>query len=394
VPARRPIRALVVDDDAAFCQAVIGLLRQIGVNHVEAAGDGQEAVRLITTASEPFDVVLCDLHMPIEDGVVVLRRLAEHRDRSPLILMSGEDPLTLDAAGRLGAHYGLRVLGTLEKPFSLAQLERMLSRLHQPLPPAEAAELAPLEPSEIEAGLDEGRFEVWFEPQISLRTGRIAGVEALLRFRHWTNGLVMPARFIRQAEQHGQIDRLTILVLERVAARCQLWHRAGHTMPVSINLSAATLRDPACPDTMAAVCARYHLRPSGIVFELTESTAVDDPGVLLDVMTRLRLKGFGLALDDFGTGYASLQQLHRLPFRQLKIDRWFVQEASRDDRSRRIIEHSLNLASQLGLSTVAEGVDSEAGLELMTRLGCDTAQGYFIARPMPAADVTRWIDAR
>jgi EAL domain-containing protein (putative c-di-GMP-specific phosphodiesterase class I) len=142
------------------------------------------------------------------------------------------------------------------------------------------------------------------------------------------------------------------------------------------------------------VCARYHLRPSGIVFELTESTAVDDPGVLLDVMTRLRLKGFGLALDDFGTGYASLQQLHRLPFRQLKIDRWFVQEASRDDRSRRIIEHSLNLASQLGLSTVAEGVDSEAGLELMTRLGCDTAQGYFIARPMPAADVTRWIDAR
>ena len=160
---------------------------------------------------------------------------------------------------------------------------------------------------------------------------------------------------------------------------------------MAVNLSASVLHDPICPDAMTDVCDRHHVRPRDIVFELTESVATDDPAMVFDVIVRLRLKGFGLALDDFGIGYATLQQLHGLPFSQLKIDKSFVQAAIQDDRSRRIIEHSVSLASQLGMSTVAEGVDSEAGLELMTRLGCNAAQGYFIARPMPATAVTAWL---
>ena len=390
VSTPRSLRALVVEDDPAFRRAAAAMLRNIGVHRIETAEDGRQAIQAIVTAPTPFDLVLCDLNMPHEDGIVMLRRLAACSDPPPLILMSGVDPLTLDAAARLGARYGLGILGTLEKPFSLAQLQQVLSRLRQPRPAQEAVRSDPLAVAEIAAGLDEGRFEVWFQPQVSLQTRAITGIEALLRFRHWTEGLILPARFIRQAEEHGHIGRMTTLVLEQVAGHRHTW-QLHHALPVSVNLSATTLHDPTCPDTMGEICLRHGLHPSNVVFELTESAAANDRTILLDISTRLRLKGFGLALDDFGTGYASLQQLHDLPFRQLKIDKWFVQTATWDERSRRIIEHSLSLALQLGLSTIAEGVDSGTGLELMTDLGCDSAQGYFIARPMPAAEVPGWL---
>jgi len=382
---------LIVEDDPSFRRAAQALFRQIGFDHVDVAENGHEAVEAITTALVPFDVVLCDLNMPTEDGVVVLRRLASCHEPPPLILMSGEDPLVLEAAARLGAQYGLRILGTLAKPFSIVQVQRLLAQLRQPAPAGVRDPLPPLGADEIDAALAEDGFDVWFEPQLSLQTGAAAGLEALLRLRHATEGLVMPVRFIRQAETHGQIGALTMLVVERVARQYGSWRREGWSLPVSVNLSVAALSDPRLPDTMADICAHHQVPSGDVIFELTESAMADDPTVVLDILTRLRLKGFGLALDDFGSGYASLRQLHGLPFRQLKIDQWFVQAATRDLRSRRIIEHSLGLAAHLGMSTVAEGVDSEAGLKLMASLGCDAAQGHFIARPMEARDATAWL---
>lgn len=391
-PPSRRVRALLVEDDPSFRRAAEALLRQIGVHDVDVAEDGRTAVQSIATATVPFDFVLCDLNLPIDDGIVVLRRLAGCADSPPLVLMSGEDSVTLQAAGRLGTQYGLHILGTLEKPFSIAQLQRILSRLHQPAPARSGGESPPLDVAEIDTALSEARFDVWFEPQMSLQTGAAVGLEALVRLCHSTEGLVMPARFIRQAEIHGQIGALTMLVVERVAEQCRAWRDAGWALPVSVNLSAAVLHDPAFVDAIEEICSRHRIAASAITFELTESAIADNPIALLDILTRLRLKGFGLALDDFGMGYAWLRQLHGLPFRQLKIDQWFVQAATRDDRSCRIVEYSLRLASQFGMSTVAEGVDSAASMDLMTSLGCDAAQGHFIARPMSSRDAARWLD--
>ena len=386
------MKVLVVDDDAGVRRLIQRQLRGLGVVVSDTAADGTSAMQVIDAAPARFDVVICDLEMPNEDGLVLFRRLAALPRPPAIIITSGQDPLVLEAAGRLGRSRQLTILGTLQKPHSIKALALMLAGIKTP-PPTPAAHMATafqLDAVEVERALDAGQVEAWFQPQIELRTGRVAGVEALLRLRHPRHGLLLPGSFIDVAH-HALLAALTAFALRQAVTWCRVWHDCGFDLSVSVNVSAATLHDVEYPDQAAALCVEHGVHPSKVVFELTESSLATDAMALLDIMTRLRLKGFGTSIDDFGTGYSSLEQLRKLPFNELKLDHRLVQDATHNPRSRMILQSSLAMASHLGMSSVAEGVESVAALDLVSGLGCKTVQGFLIARPMPAAAVAGWL---
>jgi len=390
-PDLKDLKILVVDDHPSVCWVVARLLASLGTNRVVIASGGAEAIALIVAAPEPFDVAICDLSMPASDGLVFLRDLARLAVKPAVILMSGRDRLVLESAQKLGDGLGLTILGTIPKPLTGVALMKLLDTLSlreamvRPVPPVALTE------KEIADGLDAGRFDLWFQPQYHVRWRRVIGVEALLRLRHDVHGFVGPASFISTAEQSGLIGRLTDFVLDQAITWCGRWRDSGWPVTVSVNLSKSGLNDLTLPDRVAALCAARGVSPDQLTFELTETSLPTDGTALLDIMARLRLMGFRLSLDDFGTGYASLEQLRSLPFHELKLDMQFVQSAVRTARSRAILESAIRLARELKMATVAEGVETSAMLSMVVELGCDVAQGYLIARAMPAGQVLEWL---
>ena len=239
---------------------------------------------------------------------------------------------------------------------------------------------------------DELRLE--FQPQVSLRNGRATCVEALVRWDHPVRGLIAPGAFIPLAEQTGVINPLTEWVLERALRTVRTWHENGTDVPVAVNLSTRNLLDPLFPQTVADLLRGVGVPASKLRFEITESVLMAEPERAMVTLGHLRAMGVQLALDDFGTGYSSLAYLSRLPLQEVKIDRSFVQGiCSIDDGNATIVQATVDLGHRLGFAVVAEGVESQEVWDRLVELGCDIVQGYHIARPMPEADVLRWLAA-
>ena len=226
-----------------------------------------------------------------------------------------------------------------------------------------------------------------------MRSGALIGVEALVRWAHPDHGLVYPDRFIHLAENGGLIDRLTEQVMfgaQGAFRQARLWKDAGLDLQVAVNVSMDNLRHPSFADRILSQAEHHGIDPGRIVAEVTESR-MNSQASALDILTRLRLKRMGVSIDDFGTGYSSLSQLSEIPFDELKIDRRFVHTACSDAHLRAILIPSLDMARQLGIKTVAEGIEDEADWFYLRSLGCHSAQGYFIARPMPPERLPEWL---
>jgi EAL domain-containing protein (putative c-di-GMP-specific phosphodiesterase class I) len=238
-----------------------------------------------------------------------------------------------------------------------------------------------------------GELYLHYQPLIDLATDELAGVEALVRWDHPRRGHVPPSAFLPEAEASGLIDALTAHVLGVALDQCSVWRRSGLELPVAVNLSAANVTDAGLPGRVAAELARRGLPPSLLRLELTETVLMDRPTTAARTLGELRALGVTLALDDFGTGYSSLAYLARLPLDELKIDRSFVREL-RDPRGLAVTRAILALAGELGLRTVAEGVEDATALEQVRALGCTLAQGYHLARPLSASGLRLWLDRR
>jgi EAL domain-containing protein (putative c-di-GMP-specific phosphodiesterase class I) len=229
-------------------------------------------------------------------------------------------------------------------------------------------------------------LSVAYQPKIELNAGGFAGVEALVRWRHPEHGCIGPALFIPLAEQSSVIDELTLWMADQALGQAAAWRDQGQQVPVAINVSARNLNQVEFPDLLAETCRRHRIPPGNVIVEITE-TASQQIVKLLDTLTRVRLKGFKLSLDDFGVGFSSLAQLQQLPFSEVKVDRIFVKRLVEEKDSRIITRAIINLAHELGLKVVAEGVESAAALQILVDFGCDSAQGYFIARPIPGSEM-------
>jgi EAL domain-containing protein (putative c-di-GMP-specific phosphodiesterase class I)/CheY-like chemotaxis protein len=383
-----PLRVLVVDDDAVCARTVAVMLRHVGPHSVETAGSADEAVERLNAST--FDLIFCDLNMPGRDGVETMRLFAERHIKCPIFLVSGADNKILKAAQELGKHRGLGVAGTLQKPFGLEQIKSALAHVAQVTTPRTRRPLPIPSTSELEHGIENEQLVLYYQPQLHLHTCHLEGAEALVRWQHPERGLLMPDTFITLAETSGLIAPLTEWVVREAIQQAAVWRRNGLDIGVSINLSALNLRELDLPDRLAAATAAAGLNPGRITLEITESGMTDDIDSLLDITTRLRLKGFLLAIDDFGTGFSSLTQLKRLPFTELKLDRTFVSGAATDGDSRSLLESSVNLAKRLQLKTVAEGIETEEEWNLLVWMAVDLGQGYHMARPMPADKLLPW----
>jgi diguanylate cyclase (GGDEF)-like protein len=232
---------------------------------------------------------------------------------------------------------------------------------------------------------------LFYQPQVAIATGEVTGFEALARWRHARRGWIPPTEFIPVAERMGLIKPLTACLVELAARQLVDWQSSGISIRVAVNVSMRSLLDPRFPSSMKEIIAVSNAEARRIKLEITESALMTEPARVLQTMSELRALGFGFSIDDFGTGYSSLAYLQRLPVEEIKIDRSFVGELSNNAGSEAIVRATIELAGGLGLDVVAEGVEDEGTWQSLGRLGCSTAQGYFLSRPMPASEVEGWL---
>lgn len=385
---RSAIRILILDDETFMHNLLARMLAKLGFAEVSACDNGAAALELIA-APMPPELILLDLNMPGMDGIEFVRKLVEHGYTGSVILVSAEDERVMTSTEHLIQAHRITVLGHLGKPVSLARLAAMTDRWRPARAPLPASKIYGAE--ELGAAIANGELTNFYQPVVDVATGDVVGVETLVRWAHPVDGLVFPDQFIGTAEEGGLIDALTRVVLTGALDQATAWRQAGLHLRVAVNLSMDSLSSVAFADYVAEAAAATAVAPQDVVLEVTESRLVLDQRAPLDVLTRLRMKRFRLSIDDFGTGHSSLSQLRDFPFDELKIDRSFVHGASRDKTSRAMYAASLGLGKLLGMDVVAEGVENRDDWDLVRQTGCALAQGYFIGRPMPAADVADWI---
>jgi EAL domain-containing protein (putative c-di-GMP-specific phosphodiesterase class I)/CheY-like chemotaxis protein len=388
------LRFLVAEDHAFQRWHCCNVLRELGANAVFPATDGRAALELLSDPNSPIDVLITDLDMPEMDGMALIRKLAERSIATSLIVVTAMDRSLMATVEAMAQAYGVNFLGALEKPVTTRSLQALLARRTAPAMAKPCDIDTAFSAEEIAGGLRNGEFEVFLQPKVDLVTRDVKGAEALARWRHPRFGLVYPKAFMQTLESNGLADELMSLVAFQAAENCRDWRRMGHDISVSINLSVASLEDVSLADRLIAITSAVGLDPRHITLEITESAAARDLGRKLESLLRLRMKGFGLSIDDYGTGYSSMTRLSRVPFTELKIDQSFVRGAAAAASSRALVESSLHVATKLGISAVAEGVETRREWELLLSFGCPLAQGYFIARPMAAAQFRDWIHMR
>lgn len=248
--------------------------------------------------------------------------------------------------------------------------------------------------ADLRRALEHGGLELHFQPIIELATGRPVRAEALVRWTHRERGRIAPLELVGLAERSGAIGRLTSWVIETALAEAKGWRAAGQALGVAVNISAIDLQDAGLVDAVAERVERFGLDPGSVCVEITESAALQESGRVLATLEGLAESGVGVAIDDYGTGYSSLAYLRRLPATELKIDRTFTSAMGEHPDDAAIVRSTVDLAHRLGLNTVAEGVEDEATLTALSELGCDYAQGYAIARPLPPDALLRWLRAQ
>ena len=390
---RSPLKILVLDDEPFMLKLLAHVLDELGFDSVLTCDNGRDALARVDAPATRPDLILLDLNMPTMDGVEFVRLLVEHDYAGSLVLVSGEDERVLQMAERLIKAHRIKVVGHLNKPFALEAVAEMMRQCEGLDSRQRGASGRFYESDDIGAAIVTGQMINHYQPKVDVASGAVVGVETLVRWQHPTDGLVYPNQFISVAEDSGWIDELTRVVLREAMRQCRAWRDAGLDLRVAVNVSMDNLSSVDFAGFVARQAEEAGVSPSDVVLELTESRLMLDQRAPLEVLTRLRMKRFGLAIDDFGTGHSSLSQLRDIPFDELKIDRGFVHGAWRDGTARAIYDASLTLGRQLGMVVVAEGVEDQEDWTLLQRTGCDLAQGYFIARPMPAADLPAWIDS-
>jgi EAL domain-containing protein (putative c-di-GMP-specific phosphodiesterase class I) len=369
-------RLLAIDDE----KGLLAIVQDIGQNAGYEVVATSDASYFLQQARDWHPtLVLMDLQMPDVDGVELLRAMSADKLNAPIVLMSGVDDKVLRTVGDLGTDLGLNMRGVLGKPIRLETFRRTLEEHAAPNGSNRADELS--------TAIATGQLVLHYQPVVRLASREVVAFEALVRWNHPHEGLIQPDFFIPLAEERGMIDDLTWTVLRLAIEQAAAW--AGSlAVPIAVNLSATNLNDDAFPDKLLVLCREYGVAPNQIYLELTETATSRDARSLKAILSRIRLKGFRLAIDDFGIGYSSMMQLRSLPFSTLKIDKSFVGDMLHSEDAGIIVDAILALAGAFRMDVIAEGIETEAQLAALIKRGAVVGQGYLIARPAPAADIS------
>ena len=385
---------LIVDDEPEIGEFIGEIAAEAGFE-VDAIDD---ASRFEAHYGAHTQVVVLDLFMPGRDGIELLRLMAQMQSTAAVVLISGYDKGVLNSARKLATEQGLYVAGTLSKPFSYDEILHLLTDLATM--PAHcnsrrgAHQAGLVTEASLREAIENRQLVLHYQPQVDLLTGRLVGVEALVRWRHPEYGLMLPGHFIPMAEKCGLIDALSDEVVSQALRQAGEWKRQGLVINVGINMPPISLKNLSFPEQIRQKIVHNGLVSEQVTLEVTETTLMRELVKSLDILTRIRMKGLSLSIDDFGTGYSSMVQLYRIPFTELKIDLSFVKHATTEPEALAIVRMIIMLGHELGMTLVAEGVEDQATHELLVELGCDRGQGYYYARPMEAEKLPAWAMGR
>ncbi|WP_372832005.1 EAL domain-containing protein [Pontibacterium sp.] len=385
----------ILDDDPFILKLLAQMLDRQGFSNVEASSSARVVLEQITAGHFCPDLILLDLNMPEMDGLAFIRELAELEYPGSVLLISGEEESIVQCSVKLTRAHRINILGQMSKPVEPLQLAGVLdewrSALHLKVEAERQLAQKSYSVAELHAALRNGELINYYQPKVAVASGRLQGAEALVRWRHPLDGMIAPDLFIPLAEQHDLIDELTRQVVANALADIKHWRSNGLSLKVAINISMESLVSIGFMDSICKEVAEAQVSPEELSFEVTESRLQTDERNPLEVLTRLRLHHFDLALDDFGTGFATFCQLSDFPFTELKVDQRFVHGAATDASVRNFYHASLSLAREFGLDVVAEGVEDRVDWDFVRASGDICAQGFFIARPMAAANLHGWL---
>lgn len=377
------LNVLVVEDDDFQRNIIVRMLHSLSVSSVNEVDNGKSALEIIHKQDIPVDIILCDLNMPEMDGLEFLRHVGEEQHNIAIIIISALDSKLVMAAGRMTRMYGVKLLGAIEKPIYLEQLKGLFlkydhseQKWHQP------HEDFNFSLGDILQGILNRQFDSFLQPKVDLQSGQVTGAEALARWIHPKYGLISPYAFIPILEKNNQIDILTFQILEKAVQACRSLHDRNCKISISVNLSQTLLKDITLADKITQIVKNGSVEPRNIILEITETAAMSGIAHTLENLARLCMNGFKLSIDDYGTGYSSLQQLTRIAFSELKIDQFFVKDSTINNAAHIVIKSSIDMARELNVMSVAEGVETQREWDMLKEMGCNMMQGYYIAEPM------------
>lgn len=324
------------------------------------------ASHLLKGLEQPFSFQGMSLQM---DAQVGISQYPRHGDSADHLLRSAQ--IALELAGNHPEQ--LTIYSQDEDPYSAKRLTLL---------------------SDLRHAIESDLLELYLQPQLDLSGSRVTGAEVLIRWKHPQHGFIPPDQFIPLAERTGVIQPLTYWVFQKAFSHLQKLNELGHELTLSVNISARNLQDPAFQDRVLIAAEQHSISPQQIVMELTETAMMLNETSGASILYELDRAGFGLAIDDFGTGYSSLAYLKRLPVQEIKIDRTFIKDMAQQQDDQVIVTTTLQMGHNLGLRVVAEGIEDETTLNFLREAGCDLAQGYFIAKPMPFADFVDWLNKK
>ena len=382
----KPYRVLVVEDHPFQHEYLLNVFSEVGGFQVDTVWDGDEALESLTRRD--YDLLLTDLLMPVMDGVQLIQKIAALKKRPALALMSASSRRMLISAGLAAKNLGMSVVGLISKPVELNAVMRLKERMaifrgNGEVDPALAIEV---DPQSIVRAMDNDQIQAWFQPKKSLHDGNILSAEALVRWVHPQAGLLLPKDFLSLLIKEGLEEPLLWLMLKKTLQAQREWRRQGWDIPVSINLPTHLLDDHDLADRLRDYVIADGGEPRSIVFELMESSITEELSNYYAGACRLRMMGFGLAQDDFGKGFSSYFNLVSTPLSELKIDRSLVHGCVENENLASALRSLVELSQKLGLTVVAEGVETQAELAFLRRIGCDQAQGFLICGAVSCAD--------
>ncbi len=380
---------LIVEDSPTQRGWLVAYFKNYGFTKIVEAENGAIAKRL--TEDLTFDLIVCDLEMPVMDGIELIQNLAEKKVPTPMIIASQRERNLISSVELMATMSGVNVMGSLQKPFTIDELDGLMdSYLHQKAVLEKAEETS--EPDYINfdyirSAIIAGQITLQYQPKIRINDNSISGIEALVRLIGPSGELIYPDSFIGLCERTGLIDDLTFEVVKHCFQQLEEWNAQGIDVPMSINLSARSFNNKLfCEQLVSTVKGSGYLATQ-LIFEVTETAVTSDFSNALSVLSQLRLLGCGLSIDDYGTGYSSVKLLTQIPFTELKLDRSLVDGITSNKHLQAIFTSTRDMCYKLKLNLVCEGIESETDRQFLVDNHCEYGQGYLFSKPLDASDI-------